>query len=640
MGRNPTLLASSTPSNIAAAKITIGHVQLRDLIICPREAGVVNYIQGYSIIEHDLRASDVPSRSIADLPFNANTIASLEVPGTDKTLLAAGGQESEVHLSLHDPSSRADRRDDPSPRLRCNNAIWQYSAILSGSINNSVILSSLSLNRSQESSVEPRLMISNNDHTVKFYDVPVRGHAPPKGIYQIGQLKLDAPVNHSSISPDGRTLLSVGDSEKIYLHQLHGGSRITFTPITTLTVPPPSTFVHTSTPSASFSTAFSKDGMKFAVASQEGVVAVWDVRSSKPLKVLHTDRMRMPVGQPGNGHGSGRLSDSPWDWTRGHSRAPGWGVRSLKFGAGGYPGSSGHEIMTFTEHTNLLHVVDARTLETEEIIRVGGLSSTGRPTVPICTQPLSRSQSDPPHSTLQVSSPSLRHVTQPPRVILTLEDAFRVSTENSFEPSTPRNRGYQWNINRRHGEDDDPGNMVIIPPMGDLAVENDIREVLGHHGVRTRYMHHSSRSSLPGRGGSIHGLHSGSDMGLGDRQENGDTDMDVDEIESDYCVSSRAPSRSSSPPPSVHLPLQPSPSRALSPSRNARFNRQRQLNHPHRRATVRDDIPAPPPDNDLDLAGTCFDPSGAFIYAASTEGIAEYAIRGGGKRWWDNSAWA
>lgn len=89
--------------------------------------------------------------------------------------------------------------------------------------------------------------------------------------------------------------------------------------------------------------------MKFAVASQEGVVAVWDVRSTKPIKVIQTDKTRLPAGQHGNGEANSMLSDDPWDWTRGNSKAPGWGARSVKFGAGGTHGRPGHEIMTFTE---------------------------------------------------------------------------------------------------------------------------------------------------------------------------------------------------------------------------------------------------------------------------------------------------
>lgn len=86
------------------------------------------------------------------------------------------------------------------------------------------------------------------------------------------------------------------------------------------------------------------DGMKFAVASQEGIVAVWDIRSTKVLKVFHTDKTRPSGG--GNGSATSWLSDDPLDWTRGSSKAPGWSVRNVKFGAGGH---SGKEIMTFTE---------------------------------------------------------------------------------------------------------------------------------------------------------------------------------------------------------------------------------------------------------------------------------------------------
>jgi len=46
-----------------------------------------------------------------------------------------------------------------------------------------------------------------------------------------------------------------------------------------------------------------------------------------------------------NSGASGWLSDDPWDWSRGGYRAPGWGVRSVKFGSG----DSGREVMTFTE---------------------------------------------------------------------------------------------------------------------------------------------------------------------------------------------------------------------------------------------------------------------------------------------------
>jgi hypothetical protein len=87
----------------------------------------------------------------------------------------------------------------------------------------------------------------------------------------------------------------------VYLHHIPGFSRLSFESIAKYSLVPytPSVFTHQyyspqypqpSLP-ASFSTSYS-DGMKFAVASQEGVAVIWDVRSSKPLKVLETDCTR------------------------------------------------------------------------------------------------------------------------------------------------------------------------------------------------------------------------------------------------------------------------------------------------------------------------------------------------------------
>jgi hypothetical protein len=66
---------------------------------------------------------------------------------------------------------------------------------MNGSINNSVLLTSLTLTRSNQSSVEPRVGISNNDCTVKFYDIPLRAQNK-RVLEQVGSLRLDVPVNH------------------------------------------------------------------------------------------------------------------------------------------------------------------------------------------------------------------------------------------------------------------------------------------------------------------------------------------------------------------------------------------------------------------------------------------------------------
>lgn len=112
-------------------------------------------------------------------------------------LLAAGGQETEIHLSLHGPSPP----DESQHRRhrRGTKALWRFEGALTGaSILNSVLLTSMNLTRSNESSFEPRVVISNNDETVKFYDVPVKGDMRPNSIKEAGILKLGTPVNHCS----------------------------------------------------------------------------------------------------------------------------------------------------------------------------------------------------------------------------------------------------------------------------------------------------------------------------------------------------------------------------------------------------------------------------------------------------------
>ncbi|ESK82449.1 hypothetical protein Moror_8566 [Moniliophthora roreri MCA 2997] len=637
MARGISMLSSTKPSAVVPAQTYIGHVQLRDLIICPRERGVVNYVNQHSIVEQNLNSTSSNPYTLVDLNFTPNTLSSLQIPDSQQTLLAAGGQDAEVHLSLHDHSS---------PRQK---PVWATEERLPASINNSVLLTSMNLARSNESSVEPKVVISNNDCTVKFYDVPIRARPD---IREAGSLRLSVPINHSSISPDGRTLLSVGDSSKVYLHRISGGSRLEFSHITTLQIPPPdrSPLNYTSTSlAASFSTAFSTDGTKYAVASQEGVVAVWDVRSTKPLKVFQTDKTRMPSG---GGLWSGSLlSDDPYEWTRGNSKAPGWSVRNVKFGNGGSSGV-GREIMTFTEHTSFLHVIDARTFETEEIVRVPSASKssgTGRqpPSRVPSQQNLQASAQSRSRSRAFVSRPyqrpnrtnSRQHISvsatshlgglrrdgsTPPYVVLALEDTFRISPRGSSDitRSVWRHRRDDTvhrptDVEDHHFEDsqitrNDDDDLVVIPPLGDREVEDNVRSLLTHHGLRSRAL---------GGGGSF-------------EDDDNDEQMDVDDLdilEPEWDCISYAPSRGSSP----------------GPPANGRWRtRSRQdLELELAAAAAATDVGYRAEEyyssaafgDDLDIAGTCFDPSGAFIYVATPECVAEWAVRGGEKRWWSDS---
>lgn len=104
-------------------------------------------------------------------------------------LVAAGGQDAELYLALFSYQTRssdpwrtdfASIAEDRYSRNIPSEQLWEYHVTLSGSINNSSILywppQPPSSNENGQPSTEnctrnPRLVISNNDHTVKFYDI-------------------------------------------------------------------------------------------------------------------------------------------------------------------------------------------------------------------------------------------------------------------------------------------------------------------------------------------------------------------------------------------------------------------------------------------------------------------------------------
>jgi len=118
----------------------------------------------------------------------------------------------------------------------------------------------------------------------------------------------------------------------------------------------------------------------------------------------------------------------------------------------------------------------------------------------------------------------------------------------------------------------------------------------------------------------------------------GTTDMDVDvdvdtddgdeaeaEVETD-CLTSRAPSRAASPPPRQRrLAVHSGALEAVGLGLEAEA------------MEVGGTVATPA---HLDLAGTCFDPRGGWLYVASTAGIVEWGVRGGEKRWWAEAVWA
>ncbi|RPD67690.1 hypothetical protein L226DRAFT_577035 [Lentinus tigrinus ALCF2SS1-7] len=210
-------------------------------------------------------------------------------------------------------------------------------------------------------------------------------------------------------------LLCVGDSPSVYLHRITGGSQITFAPIATL-VP----------------------GVFNSRVFLHRVLRRW-------IEV-HSSSARGHVGRPE------------------HEVAEGLQHRQVA------------RVINW-QHPSLLHAVDARTFETEELVRV--------PTFE--------------HPHLYHRNTFTLHVTH----------ALQFIDRLAVTPNTPR--------------------IMVISPLGDREVENGVRRLLGRNGVRTRstvlVAETDQREPLDGTGDDI-------------RDSEGDQ-MDVDELESD-CLSSYA----------------------------------------------------------------------------------------------------
>ncbi|KAJ9475476.1 hypothetical protein PHBOTO_005553 [Pseudozyma hubeiensis] len=132
-----------------------------------------------------------------------------------------------------------------------------------------------------------KVMVSNNDQSIKLYKL-----RPPKstpgaggriesglpGLSRNTTLQFPTAINHSSLSPDQRTLIAVGDTPEVFIHSVSRSGE--HAKIAT----------YSASSDACFSTTWSPDGSKFAVASQDGVVSVWDVRSSRRLAAVSTSQ--------------------------------------------------------------------------------------------------------------------------------------------------------------------------------------------------------------------------------------------------------------------------------------------------------------------------------------------------------------
>ncbi|KAJ3121665.1 hypothetical protein HK098_003489 [Nowakowskiella sp. JEL0407] len=160
-------------------KSTIQHWQLRDLIACTSKNEFIN-VHANEVSSYNTETK-LATPLLKDLNFQPTSIAA------DCGFLAAGGQRSQLIV-------------------RQLNSSWYAQTAVGGSINNAMTISK------HRNSI--RLLICNNDQTIKVYSLD------GPGLQSITSIQLPTAVNYASVSPDGKYMVAVGDTNMVYLYDV------------------------------------------------------------------------------------------------------------------------------------------------------------------------------------------------------------------------------------------------------------------------------------------------------------------------------------------------------------------------------------------------------------------------------------
>nr|CDI56041.1 wd40 repeat-like protein [Melanopsichium pennsylvanicum 4] len=369
---------NAIPTSIIPARVNIHHLQLRDLL---QHSGVKDRVLFVSRLQVEQADFSLPHKSpstYCTLDFQPNCLT------TGCGLLATGGQHGELALRLlnHEAAEA-----QPTP--------WLLRTPTGGSINNAITIQSDLNHPLSSSSASTSNAYSRSNPDNKNQSAVVDTSGIPTSYSPWAR---DEPTSSSNLVRPGflfgdeemESELSQSVFEELAAaygfdpSSVNRSSRWRRTPqtntsitssttantanssATAVAVPPiqvmvtvgdtPQVFIHSISPSgehmkiatytassdACFSTTWSPDASKFAVASQDGVVSVWDVRSSKRLAGVSTSQ--------GGGGGSGAARVVKW--------------------------SPCGRYLAFTEHRNFWGVTDAVTFtQTQRIAAPSHLTS-------------------------------------------------------------------------------------------------------------------------------------------------------------------------------------------------------------------------------------------------------------------------
>ncbi|VEU22884.1 DEKNAAC103979 [Brettanomyces naardenensis] len=165
-----------------------------------------------------------------------------------------------------------------------------------------------------------RSLVCNNDQNLYVVDILNRGD----GLSPEFSVNMGVALNHASMSPDLKTIVTVGDSSRIFL--MHPQENIR--DITNREV--------LSTQSdCGFSTSWSDSGFQFSSCFQEGVNFIYDVRNlAKPMHEIFSTRRQSQNGA----------------------------FRVCKYSGGT------DDLLFISEHQGRVHIVDTRDFMTHQVV--------------------------------------------------------------------------------------------------------------------------------------------------------------------------------------------------------------------------------------------------------------------------------
>ncbi|KAF2485204.1 hypothetical protein BDY17DRAFT_98745 [Neohortaea acidophila] len=260
-------------------EIDISHWQLRHYISAP-EPDLLYYASGHDVF--CLNTATKKRKHIATLPFEARCTAS-----GYGWLCVGGGEEMGHFAAIKLDGASPTRTSVDATTLQNNESGVRDGVRRAASVKvdrmGEDIVNSISIHRIQDEEAhldDIVAVLTNNDKTVRMYSLPQN--------LETWVVDLPFPMNHSTVSPDGRTLVAVGDVNAAYFFQ----RAIQETPpqipkphnrLTSASVEWKITNVatlHASKPGSTtgyFTTAWSPNGRLVAVGSEGGYITVFDM---------------------------------------------------------------------------------------------------------------------------------------------------------------------------------------------------------------------------------------------------------------------------------------------------------------------------------------------------------------------------